>query len=45
MDFYTNIDNKLLLITKKNYTYSFAYTNTPHADLKLEYKEFDRNIQ
>ena len=41
MDFYTNIDNKLLLINK--YSYNFAYTNTPHADgynLKLEYKEF-----
>ena len=48
MDCYTNIDNKLLLITKKNYTYSVIYTNTPHADgynLKLEYKEFDRKIQ
>ena len=47
MYFYTNIDHKLMLITKKAYIYNFVYTNTQHADgynLKLEYKEFDHKI-
>ena len=40
--FYSIIYNKLSLITKTNYWYNIAYTNTPHADgykLMLEYKE------
>ena len=40
--------NKLLLITKKNYAYNIAYTNTSHADgynLMLEHNEFDCKIQ
>ena len=42
-----NIQNKLSIITKKNYDYNFCNTNTPHTDgynLKLDHKEFDRKI-